>query len=83
MHCIKKFVESVKREGSQFAGKAEFKSLIKRMKAFFQADNELQSYDQFSKFLDYYYKFLLSRQQEQCELCVAMMKTILGEDITE
>lgn len=77
------FIAMVEREGDYYVSSGKFSETVDKMREFFSVDFQNQTFENYLKFLDYYQLFLKSKRIGVCETAIAMMKTILSEEISE
>lgn len=79
---LEQFIIIVSNEGAEFILNGGFSESIEKMKEFFSISYDNQGFENFIKFLEYFQQFIRSKKQEVCEIGIAMMKTILSEEIS-
>lgn len=80
---LEEFITLVEKEGPEFTSGTDFGEAMDKLREFFSTSFENQTFENYLKFLEYYQKFLKSRSQSTCETALAMMKTILSEEISD
>jgi hypothetical protein len=63
--------------------KQQIEDVIEKIRNFFIDNLQDQNFDNFLKFLDYDLIFLNSKNRQKCEMSLGMMKTILGDEISD
>lgn len=70
-------------ESPQRLTRHQIEGVADKIRSFFVDNLQDQNFDNFLKFLDYYISFLNSRDRQKCEMNLGMMKTILGDEISD
>ena len=80
---LERYLQLVKAQNPSYLSMPDFEEDLKEVKAFFTGDSSGQNLENYIKFLDYYAKYLSSKNENTCQSAIAMMKTILGEEISD
>ena len=80
---LEKYLQLVQVQNPNYLSLPDFEEDLKEVKSFFTGDSSGQNLENYVKFLDYYAKFLNSKNENTCQSAIAMMKMILSEEISD